>query len=90
MARVVAASLLMVALDLCIEPVAIALDFWTWQSDSVPIQNYLAWFITALALNSYMLVGKVDFDVSTARLLWLLQSLFFVLLFVGFLYSGHR
>ncbi|RMG21336.1 MAG: carotenoid biosynthesis protein [Bacteroidetes bacterium] len=31
-------------LDFFIEPVAIFQDFWQWQSQQVPLQNYLAWW----------------------------------------------
>jgi len=46
--RTIAAALLMVLLDLLIEPVAIKYDFWTWAAVDVPLQNYIAWFIIAL------------------------------------------
>jgi len=40
-------ALLMVILDLSLETVAVKLDFWTWENDIVPIQNYVVWFIVA-------------------------------------------
>ncbi|UZR94158.1 carotenoid biosynthesis protein [Chondrinema litorale] len=46
--RTMAASLLMVILDLLIEPVAIKYDFWTWAGNEIPLQNYFAWFIIGL------------------------------------------
>ena len=41
--RVGLAALAMVALDVLIEPVAIALDFWTWDLGHPPLRNYLGW-----------------------------------------------
>ena len=38
-------GLLMVIFDFFLEPAAIELNFWTWASVQVPLQNYLAWFI---------------------------------------------
>jgi uncharacterized membrane protein len=38
------AALLMVALDVLIEPVAVALDFWQWENAVIPIQNFVMWF----------------------------------------------
>lgn len=35
--------------DWVMEPTAIRLDYWTWQSVGIPLQNYLAWFLIALA-----------------------------------------
>src|SRR5690606_15857585 len=40
-------ALLMVGLDFLIEPVAIQLDFWTWEGGTIPFRNYVAWFIVA-------------------------------------------
>lgn len=44
-------TILMVVLDYLIEPVAMEMDFWYWNSDSIPLQNYLGW-----ALLSYFLL----------------------------------
>ena len=42
--QVIASSLLLVALDFLIEPVAIKLNFWSWNGGYIPPQNYLMWF----------------------------------------------
>lgn len=34
----------MTAFDWVMEPVAIRLQFWVWQADTVPFRNYLAWW----------------------------------------------
>jgi putative membrane protein len=36
-----------VMFDLVLEPVAISLGYWTWEGGSIPLQNYVAWFIIA-------------------------------------------
>lgn len=41
---------LMLALDLLLEPVAIKFSFWYWKDNVVPVQNYVVWFVTSLAL----------------------------------------
>ena len=38
---------LMAGLDVLIEPVAIALGFWHWYGQPVPLQNYVAWYVCA-------------------------------------------
>ncbi|HSI77550.1 MAG TPA: carotenoid biosynthesis protein, partial [Lunatimonas sp.] len=43
-------ALLMVGIDFIIEPVAISLDFWTWTSEAIPLENYLGWFFIAFFL----------------------------------------
>ena len=45
--RTLCAASLMVILDFLIEPVAIEYNFWRWETEEVPIQNYIAWFIIA-------------------------------------------
>jgi len=32
-------------MDVFIEPVAIDLDYWTWEKVQVPFQNYVTWFV---------------------------------------------
>ena len=36
-----------VIFDLVLEPVAIFYDYWRWESETVPIRNYVAWFAIA-------------------------------------------
>jgi len=38
------ASLLMVFLDILIEPIAIISDYWNWQNNHIPLYNYVCWF----------------------------------------------
>jgi putative membrane protein len=44
-----AAGALTVAVDWVMEPVAIRLDYWSWEGGLIPLQNYLAWFLIAAA-----------------------------------------
>lgn len=49
--RPVAGALILVILDLLIEPVAIHLNYWHWANGVVPITNYISWFLlTAILL----------------------------------------
>lgn len=41
-------ALLLVGLDLVIEPVAIAYGFWHWENPEIPLQNFIAWGICAV------------------------------------------
>tara|TARA_B100001540_G_C15706634_1_gene596488 strand:+ start:528 stop:1160 length:633 start_codon:yes stop_codon:yes gene_type:complete len=78
--KVVFASLLMVALDVLIEPVAIHLDFWTWAETDVPFQNYLMWFIAALGINSIVCFLVKEIDFKTSAFVFLSQVYFFTFL----------
>ncbi len=46
--KAIFAAALMTLLDYIMEPVAIALDFWKWETSSIPLYNYICWFLLAL------------------------------------------
>lgn len=49
--RILAGALLLVLLDILIEPVAIHFDYWHWAGNTIPIKNYACWFaVSALML----------------------------------------
>jgi putative membrane protein len=64
-------------LDLLIEPVATHFEWWSWGGAKPPIQNYVAWFITAALLGAlfekYPLVRKPRLGVVA----FICQMLFF-------------
>ena len=76
--KAIFASFLMVSLDYLIEPVAIHLDFWHWQNEQIPIQNFQAWFLLAFLLNYFFLKGKFLKLNPLAILLFFLQFAFFI------------
>lgn len=74
------AAALMVLLDYLIEPVAIKLDFWSWSQETIPIQNYLAWFLVSLVLQGvYQFLPFSKNNPLAIRLLYI-QGLFFLVL----------
>jgi uncharacterized membrane protein len=73
-------ALIMVMLDLLIEPVAIYLDFWHWQNEQIPAQNYLGWFLLSFSLSYIFLSGKFLKHNSLAFLLLFLQFSFFLII----------
>jgi len=44
-------ALLMVIFDLFMEPAATKLGYWTWESENIPLRNYLAWFAFSFILS---------------------------------------
>ncbi|MCS6916237.1 MAG: carotenoid biosynthesis protein [Chitinophagales bacterium] len=48
--RALSGAALMVAIDLLLEPVAVKLDWWYWQTGAAPLQNYVAWFYLSFLL----------------------------------------
>jgi len=76
--KAIFSSFLMVCLDYLIEPVAIHLDFWHWQFEKIPSQNFQAWFIIAFLLSCFFLNGKFQKVNPLAILILSLQFLFFI------------
>lgn len=48
--------------DYFIEPVAINLDYWKWENNSVPMQNYLAWSIIGFLVSLPLHFFKLKFE----------------------------
>lgn len=78
--KAILGAILMTLLDVLIEPIAIELNFWSWENNIVPLQNYIAWFFVALPLLGayFHLLGKTTNKV--AILLFIIQFLFFGIL----------
>lgn len=73
-------ALVMVLLDILIEPVAIAFDFWAWHGVNIPLQNYIAWGVLAFAflLWFHLKIGTIKNQI--APILFMIQVLFFGIL----------
>lgn len=54
------ASLMMMLIDVIIEPVAVALDFWKWESDIIPLSNFLGWLAVAFIIQLFY--RKLNFN----------------------------
>lgn len=68
---------LMTLFDFLLEPIAIRSDYWKWESISIPIQNYISWFVISffLFLMVYRYVKTIDNKIG----IWvfLIQLVFF-------------
>ncbi len=75
--KAIVGAALMVGLDILIEPVAIHLDFWSWNTPAIPLQNYVAWYVVSALL--LLLFYRLPFIKTNklAPLLLLLQFFFF-------------
>lgn len=76
--KIFTGALLMVGLDYLIEPVAIKHDWWTWQADDVPLQNYIGWFISAFTLLSLFHLLRFNKNNRMAPVVYVVQALFFL------------
>ena len=70
----------MTLLDVFIEPVAIKLDFWQWQNNVIPLQNYIAWYLISFLL--FLFFRKVNGNTQNriAIIVLAIQFLFFAVL----------
>jgi len=81
--KVSISSVLMVLIDILIEPVAVKLGFWSWSSLYIPIQNYFMWLITSLLMHFILFKFHVRISFKLSLYLMISQLMFFIfLLFV--------
>lgn len=78
--KTLCSALLMMALDVLIEPVAIDSDFWSWNSAAIPVFNYVCWFLIAFPLHFVYFKWKLDEQNPVAIALFMILVLFFAIL----------
>ena len=78
---IVDGATLAVFFDWLMEPVAVKLGYWVWNGDgSIPIFNYICWFVVSLLLLAVFHFIKFDKQNKFAVNLLLTQLMFFLLL----------
>jgi putative membrane protein len=70
----------MVIIDVSLEHVAVALDFWSWENDSIPLQNYIAWFVVAFLMHLYFQRLDLKKINRIGVALFIIQYIFFFIL----------
>ena len=78
--RILLGATLMTGLDWVMEPMAIKLGFWTWETATIPLRNYLAWFLISLVLHLVWDRASKAPSQATALAFFLIQLGFFSLL----------
>lgn len=76
----ISAATIMIALDFLIEPIAMKLDFWQWKNNVVPLQNYIAWFISSFILFFIFRTLNGRIENKFAKVVLTIQFVFFALL----------
>lgn len=71
---------LAVIFDWLIEPVAVKLGFWQWENDTVPVYNYICWFVIGLLLMAVFRFSPFEKRNKFAIHLLLIQVMFFLIL----------
>ncbi|MEM9918788.1 MAG: carotenoid biosynthesis protein [Bacteroidota bacterium] len=78
--KVLMGAILMVSLDVLIEPVAMHYDFWSWEGNIIPMQNYIGWFLVSLIQFACFFWIESQTKNKVAFVLLLLQFAFFWIL----------
>jgi putative membrane protein len=74
-------ALLMTSLDFFIEPVAMALDFWSWENNLIPFQNFVMWFATAAVIHAIIYSFQPKINSKISFVVFIAQFLFFSVLY---------
>ena len=77
--KILLSAILMLILDLLIEPFAIVSDYWYWAGD-IPVSNFVWWFIIALFLQFVWFQFKLAEKNKVGLVLYFIQILFFTIL----------
>jgi putative membrane protein len=43
--RIITGAIILVVLDMLIEPVAVRFNYWHWADNTIPVKNYICWFL---------------------------------------------
>lgn len=78
--EIVGGAIIATCFDIILEPVAIELNFWTWENSQVPISNYICWFLISAALLAVNRYFKMLERNSFATILFIIQGSFFLTL----------
>lgn len=78
--RYTTGAFFMVIYDIVLEPEAIRLDMWSWQDDTVPVQNYIAWYFFSWVLFIFLDLSRAGMKNKIAPSLFIIQFMFFVIL----------
>lgn len=77
--NVVLGASLMTGMDWLMEPVAIKSDFWHWKNETIPVYNFICWFVVSLLTNwVFVKIAKPTLN-KTAITLFILLTLFFTI-----------
>ncbi|MFS4494692.1 carotenoid biosynthesis protein [Maribacter sp. 2308TA10-17] len=76
--KIILGATLMVILDFFMEHSAPTFDFWTFEGNLVPLQNYVAWFSIAILFHIILRLFKINGNKVFSLNLYLAQLIFFM------------
>lgn len=78
--RILAGALILVLLDVVIEPVAIKFNYWHWAGGEAPVNNYICWFVLGAILLLVFELFRFKKQSIVGMVLLISQFIFFVAL----------
>jgi len=87
MLKILIASALMVFYDFVLEQTAPLVDMWHWENGTVPLQNYIAWFVVSALFQLLLKISGVRTGNSLAWKIILYQAVLFISLIL--FYKSH-
>lgn len=79
---IITASIIMLLYDIILEQVAHEMDMWHWINNTVPLQNYIVWFILAVGFHSIFKALNINARNKMAEVILICQVGFFLALFL--------
>ena len=80
LAAALASGALTSGFDWVMEPVAVRLGYWQWAQETIPIRNYIAWFLIAAVLSFGFTMLRPRVKTLAPAAAFLLQLVFFAAL----------
>lgn len=77
---IVLAPFLMLIYDFVLEQIAPKMDMWSWQGSSVPIQNYISWYLIAVVFAGMMKIFGINTKNTMSGVVLICQFIFLVFL----------
>jgi putative membrane protein len=75
--RVITGSVILVLLDMLIEPIAMRFDYWHWAGGIVPLKNYWGWLLVSVVMLFVSEAFRFKKQSMVAPVLLLMQFVFF-------------
>ncbi|PWS27353.1 carotenoid biosynthesis protein [Pedobacter yonginense] len=75
-------AICLVTFDFFLEPVAMKFDYWHWDWHTIPLQNYIAWFIVSVILLKFYYALGLKQQKYIGISMFVAQFIFFVVLYM--------
>lgn len=73
-------GILVLLLDYFLEPVAVKLDYWEWNTHHIPLQNYLVWFVAGVICAIIYRILRLKLKSHIPQSYFIIQLIFFAVL----------